>query len=192
MYIMKTIKLKNKIRKTIKRNKRSKKYKMTGGNPTRQSQRGLPQITIRVVTLGRGSPVNPMYNDQTLTEHDINIFVENRIKPGYQIVVLPMPPNESHSILVELTETGVMIVDWGGEKNRTQKIKKWQNYTTFINRLQAKYPVSYYKTDNSINMMACERDHANNGQGGCSEYVHKWIEKYIGQEGKNAILLQDD
>lgn len=166
---------------------------MTGGNPTRQSQRGLPQIRIRVVTLGSGSPVNPTYNDQTLTEKYIKEFVANRIKPGYQIVVLPMPPNESHSILVELTETGVIIVDWGGEINRTQKIKKWKNYTTFIKCLETTYDiVSYYETDESINTMACERSDANRGQGGCSQYVHKWIEKYIGQEGKNAILLEDD
>jgi N-acetyl-gamma-glutamylphosphate reductase len=165
---------------------------MTGGNQTRQSQRGLPQITIRVLTLGRGSPVNPTYNDQTLTETEIKEFVANRIKPGYQIVVLPMPPDESHSIIVEVTKSGIMIVDWGGEINREQKIKKWKNYTTFIKKLQAYYPVSYYETDESINIMACERSDANNGQGGCSQYVHKWIEKYIGQDGKNAILLEDD
>jgi len=185
---MKTIKLKNKIRKTIKRNKRGKK--MTGGNPTRQSQRGLEPITIRVLTLGRGSPVIPTYNHQTLTEDDIEKFVEDKIKPGYQIVVLPMPPDESHSIIVQLTESGIMIVDWGGEKNRRQKIKKWKNYTTFINHLQALYPVSYYETDESIDNLACERSDANNGQGGCSEYVHEWIDKYIGQKGKNAILLE--
>lgn len=179
---MRTIKLKNTIRKTIKRNKRGKKNKMTGGNPTRQSQRGLPQIRIRVVTLGSGSPVNPTYNDQTLTEKYIKEFVANRIKPGYQIVVLPMPPYESHSILVELTETGVIIVDGGGEINRRLTEKKWKNYTTFIKCLETTYNiVSYYKTDKSIDTMACERHDANRGQGGCSQYVHKWIEKYIGQ-----------
>lgn len=192
---MRKIKLKKSSQKNknTKHNKTSKKNKMIGGGPIRQSQRGLPTITIRVVTLGNGSPANPTYNNQTLNKTDIEWVVANKIKPGYQIVCLPMPPNESHSIIVNVSELGVMIVDWGGEINRTMRQPKWKNYTTFIKCLENTYgKVRYYEIDEDIYGNACERYETNHGQGGCSQYVHNWIHKYIGKQGKNAILLKED
>lgn len=157
----------------------------------RRSQRGKPTIEIPVLTLGIGSPVNPTYNNQVLADIEIQSFVENQIKPGYQIVCLPMPPDQSHSIVVHvLNKKNVMIVDWGGAENRNKKQKKWVNYTNFIKCLEKIYgKVSYYEIDNDIYGIACQRYDTNNGQGGCSEYVHNWINKYIGKEGQNAIIF---
>jgi hypothetical protein len=159
----------------------------------RKSQRGKPEIEIPVLTLGKGSPVNSGYNNQVLNNTEIKTFVENQIKPGYQIVCLPMPPDQSHSIIVHvLDDNSVMIVDWGGAENRNKKLIKWKNYTRFIKCLEIKYgkgKVTYYPIDNDIYGIACQRYDTNNGQGGCSEYVHNWIKKYIGQEGQNAIIF---
>jgi hypothetical protein len=118
--------------------------KMIGCVPTRKSQRGLPAITMRVVTLGNGDPTTARYNNQKLNNEDIKTFIENKIKPGCQIVRLPIPPDESHSIIVEVfsdlgaSNVGAMIVDWGGESTRHIKTNKWNNYTTFINCLEKK------------------------------------------------------
>jgi hypothetical protein len=159
----------------------------------RRSQRGKPTIEMPVLTLGIGSPVNPTYNNQVLADIEIKTFVENQIKPGYQIVCLPMPPDQSHSIIAHvLDDNSVMIVDWGGAENRNKKRIKWKNYTRFIKYLEIKYgkdKVRYYPIDNDIYGIACQRYDTNNGQGGCSEYVHNWINKYIGQEGQNAIIF---
>lgn len=195
---MKTEKLNKKMRKTIKRNKRpnktSKKNKMVRGSGSpfeyRRSTRGLEQIEIPVVILGKGNPSQSSYNNQTLEFNEIKNVVDTKIKTGYQIVCFPMPPDESHSIVVEVTELGVKIVDWGGEENRKQKIPKWYNYTTFIKYLEQKYKkVIYYPIDTDIDEIACERFYTNNGQGGCSEYVHNWINKHIVKEQNKAVIF---
>ena len=162
---------------------------------SRRSQRGLKKEEIRVVNLGRGSPESPSYNDQTLSESEIKKFVENKIKPGYQVVCFPMPPDESHSIVLELVPgVGSMITDWGGEETRKpQKTKglkkKWHNYVSFIKCLEKTYgTVSYHPVDKEIDKIANERCETNHGQGGCSEYVDNWIKVYIGK-GENAILF---
>jgi hypothetical protein len=199
---MKTKKLKKNITKKSKthHNKSSKRIKMMGGTKSakessRRSPRGLEIEAISVVNLGRGSPESPSYNDQTLSESQIKKFVETKIKPGYQIVCFPMPPDESHSIVVELVPyVGAMISDWGGEKNRQPKRsakdkKKWHNYIAFIKYLEETYgAVSYYPVDEAIDQIACKRYETNHGQGGCSEYVHNWINVHIGK-GKKAILF---
>ena len=173
---------------------------MIGTNSTikessRRSPRGLEIEPINVVTLGRGSPESGSYNNQTLIKSKIKEFVENKIKPGYQIVCFPMPPDESHSIFVKFDPCiGIMISEWGGEENRkprkTKKDKKkWYNYITFIECLEDTYgEVSYYPVDEEINQIAYKRCEENHGQGGCSEYVHSWLDKHI-CKGKKAILL---
>lgn len=159
----------------------------------RKSQRGLETINIPVVTLGRGTPAQLSYGNQIVSKEVIKEFVANKIKTGYQIVCLPMPPNESHSIIVEVSRLGVKVVDWGGEQNRRAKGTKWQNYTVFVNYLETKYGrVSYYPLDKSIYQIAYKRYKTNHGQGGCSEYVHNWINKYIGEEGKKAFVFTSD
>jgi len=191
--------LNKKIRKNIKHNKSSKMNKMIGCVPTRKSQRGLPAITMRVVTLGNGDPATATYNNQKLNNADIKTFIENKIKPGCQIVRLPIPPDESHSIIVEVfsdlgaSNVGAMIVDWGGESTRHIKTNKWKNYTTFINCLEKKYgKVGYHEIDEGSYETACQRYETNHGQGGCSQYVENWIYKYIGKEGTYAIIHKDD
>lgn len=162
----------------------------------RKSTRGLPQETIRILTLGIGDPTTAGYNNQILTKEYIQSFVDNEIKDGYQIVLFPMPPDESHSILVNLDNNteSIMISEWGGKDHRNIRDKKWKNYTTFIKCLETRFggydSVNYHENDIEINDRACERAKKNNGQGGCSEYVHKWIEKYIGK-GEKAILFEE-
>ncbi len=186
---MRKTKLKKTLRKNRNHNKTSKKKKMIGGNPPRRSQRGLPTIEIPVVTLGTGSPVNNTYNNQTLDEEQIKSVVNEKIKIGYQIVSLPMPPDQSHSIIVEVSELGVMIIDWGGEGNRMMDSPKWENYTRFIQLLENKYGnIRYAEIDKDIYKKAYNRHKTNRGQGGCSEYVHNWINKYIGEEGTIGII----
>lgn len=207
---MRTVKLNRKIRKNKRYNKTSKRNKMirTGGNKRsrvnlstvesqRKSTRGLPQETIHILTLGIGDPTTAGYNNQILTKEYIQSFVDNEIKYGYQIVLFPMPPDESHSILVNLDNNteSIMISEWGGEGHRNIPYtnKKWKNYTTFISCLENKFGdgnVNYYENDDEINERACKRSEKNNGQGGCSEYVHKWIEKYIGK-GEKAIIFEE-
>jgi hypothetical protein len=179
---------------------------MKGGDETtRKSSRGLPSIEIRTLYLGAGTPVIPGYNKQILTKEYIEQFIADKIKPGLQLVCLPMPsisskPSESHSILVEVNEsnTEVMIVDWAGETAENTKNKEWRNYTKFIKCLREKYgTLNYYEIDNDVYESAMVRCIANNMQGGCSQYVHNWIKKHIAKEdnkgkAKNAILLIED
>ena len=140
--------------------------------------------------MGNGDPTKSTYNNQKLAPKYIEDFVNNQIKIGNQIVILPMPPNESHSILVTVTKSGVKIVDWGGEANRIQKSEKWKNYKNFIAQLETKYgkkKVTYEPDDPESNILACKRHTDNNGQGGCSEYVHNWIDTHIGKK-KSTIF----
>jgi hypothetical protein len=157
----------------------------------RKSTRGLPIIELNVVIAGRGNPTTIQYGKQILTDKQIEESVD-KIKEagggggGYQIVCLPMPPDESHSIVVDMTQDGVvMIADWGGEKNRSLKSKKWVNYVKFIHHLERAFIdrcVKYYPIDDELFERAYERCEENHGQGGCSAYVHSWIEKYIAKE----------
>jgi hypothetical protein len=158
---------------------------------SKKSTRSLPKENIRVVTLGRGNPAVPGYNKQTLTRCEIETFVNDKIRFGYQIVCLPMPPDESHSFVVQLSKSGdVMISDFGGEKSRYIKSHKWKNYTTFIHLLEIKYRhLKYYSLDLEISEISYKRYKANNGQGRCSEYVHYWIEKYIGKNEKAILFI---
>jgi hypothetical protein len=212
---MRTIKLKRKIRKNIKRNKTSRKNKMIRGGssiiktpayksvrrsikpsikneqtPSRKpSTRGLPIEILPVVILGKGDPTSYSYNDQILDEFYIKNIVDEKIKPGYQLVTFPMPPSESHSIIVNVSDSIVKIVDWNGQNGRTTTEPKWINYKKFIDYLEEKYgTLTYYPIDGDSKDAADCRYNKNNGQGGCSEYVHTWIEKYIGENGKKAVL----
>ena len=170
--------------------KRSRSASRSKDKPVRKSSRGLLEENINVVVMGKGDPTKSTYNEQELTPKDIEDFVNKQIKRGNQIVILPMPPDESHSILVMVLKSSVKIVDWGGETNRTQKSKKWKNYKKFIEQLEIKYGkenVTYEPNDPESNILACKRHSHNNGQGGCSEYVHNWINTHIGKE-KSTIF----
>jgi hypothetical protein len=200
---MKTIKLKKKPAKRDKRTIKSSK-KMIGGTVSkllkkksvksvRHSQRlAYTDIEeIPVLILGSGGPEQPTYGNQVLTESVIKKFVDENIIVGYQIVCLPMPPDESHSIVVNLVpRSGVKIVDWGGEANQTEKDAKWKNYTKFINYLKKKYKtLSYEPIDPDIDKIADDRCEINHGQGGCSEYVHNWLKKHFHEENKGVIFI---
>jgi len=174
-----------------------------GVPPTRKSKRGLDAVYLPVLTLGKGDPAVPTYNDQMLTKDVIIEFIANKIKPGYQIVTLPMPPVESHSIIVHVSDSIVKIVDWGGENARLPKLNeegkidkvetiKWKNYVTFVNCLEEKYDtnVSYYPVEEDIDQMACDREKKNHGQGGCSEYVDNWAKRFLGENDTKAVLLE--
>ena len=170
--------------------KRSRSASRSPDKQVRKSRRGLPEEKINVLVMGTGGPTKYTYNDQTLTPKYIEDFVDNQIDIGNQIVILPMPPNESHSILVMVTKSGVKIVDWGGETNRNQKSPKWKNYKNFIDKLEKTYGkenVTYEPNEPESNILACKRHTDNNGQGGCSEYVHNWINTHIGN-GKSIIF----
>lgn len=173
--------------------------------PTRKSKRGLETENIPVLIVGNGNPTQPTYSKQSLSEDYIMKFVMKEINTGYQIVCLPMPPVESHSIIVHVSDSNVKIVDWGGENARLPKVIKksgkidedatfkWQNYVTFVNCLEKKYDtkVSYYPVEEDLYQVACDRYKKNDGQGGCSEYVHNWINKHIGEERNKAIIFYE-
>lgn len=166
--------------------KPSTKNKQT---PERKSTRGLPTEILPVVILGKGDPTSYSYNDQILDEFYIKNIVDEKIKPGYQLVTFPMPPSESHSIIVNVSDSIVKIVGWNGQNGRTTTDPKWINYKNFINYLEETYGTStYYPIDDDIKEEAVVRYNNNNGQGGCSEYVHRWIERYLGEDGKKAVL----
>jgi hypothetical protein len=196
---------KSKSRKTKKIRRNKKKGGMISTPTPRRSTRKLPPLIINVLNLGNGSPESPNYGNKIIDEDEIITFVKTKIDTGYQLVCLPMPPfesipAESHSIIVKLSEDkdDVMIVDWGGEQNRYRSGEEgphWINYITLINNLEKEYhKLEYYDINNvddeDIYKLAKQRCHDNNGQGGCSEYVHNWIIKYIGQ-GKNSILFKN-
>lgn len=229
-----TIKLKKKLQKNIRQNKTSKN-KMIGGNKKRKdgeekakiirsSERGLPTLTIPVIYLGKGDPTTASYNNQNFGDEDKKDIIPQaveKIQLGYQIVCIPMPPHESHSIIVNMvSDNSVKIVDWGGNqiekqdeiKNRINEIinekqekiskkklekledeqeklekivKKWYNYTTFINSLKSKFVrLEYEPKDEDADIQACIRYNTNKGQGGCSEYVHNWLELHVGKDNE--------
>jgi len=201
-------KLKTNLRKTVTRNKSSKSSKMTGG--TRKSTRGKPITWIPSLTLGTGSPANfQTYNKQLLTKKDIKDFVEKKIKEGYQQVAMPMPPDESHSIIVHVVEVDgeksiVKIVDWGGKKNKTRKepktdptinggkkFDKWFNYTTFIKCLEENYKVKveYVEINHEEDIYKNAICRYERGRGGCSEYLDGWVKQNLTDNGKVAVLL---
>lgn len=173
-----------------------------GMPPTRKSKRGLDAVYLPVLTLGKGDPSVPTYNDQMLSKDVIIEFIANKIKPGYQIVTFPMPPVESHSIIVHVSDSFVKIVDKNGESSRLPKLIKkkidedatikWKNYVTFVNCLEQKYDtkVSYYPVEEDIHQMACDREKKNDGQGGCSEYVDNWAKRHLGENDTKAVLLE--
>jgi len=172
--------------------KRSRSASRNLESQVRKSSRNLPEENINVVIMGKGDPTQSTYNNQELTIQEIEDIVNNKIKRVNQIVILPMPPNESHSILVMVTKSDVKIVDWGGETNRNQKSPQWKNYINFIKELEKKYGkenVTYEPNDPESNILACKRHSDNNGQGGCSEYVHNWIDRHIGN-GKSIIFTR--
>ena len=196
IFYMKTIKLK-KTKKTKKNKTSRRKMKGAGKRPREETPiksflkrifRSSSSITIRDITLGRGEPTSPVYGNQDLSEDQIKEFVEKKIQIGYQKVNIPMPPDEGHNIMVELTSSGnVKILEWNNEtdvlKHRTKPgdKRKWNNYMTLIKILTEKYgKVIFYEVDKEIDQHAQCRHDTNNGQGGCSEYVDLWIKKHIG------------
>ena len=103
-------------------------------------------------------------------------FVE-KMKDVPQIVNIPTPP-ENHAIFINFTDTnGVMISDWGGNKNRFIKKKQWIYYHELIKCLEKKYKdVKYYKVDPELYKMANAK-HTSCRHGGCSEYLDLWLNK---------------
>lgn len=230
--------------KKNKRQNRTSKNKMIGGNTKRnndeinesdesdkiikRSKRGLPTLTIPVIYLGKGTPITQKYNKQNFgdkgKEHFISEGLE-KIKPGYQIVCIPMPPHESHSIIVNRgVNDSIKIVEWGGNQMKRQDeikdrineiikekqkkiskknlkeleeeqaeleetVKKWYNYTLFINSLISKFgEVEYEPKDEAADIQACIRFDTDNGHGGCSEYVHNWLELHLGKDDEGEKI----
>lgn len=199
---------------SIKKGRKSRKSRKSimqstrkGGNPlkrksshpnTSQSRRfsvrqyiregKIQEIHIPTATLGVGDPTRTTYGRQQLTMDVIETFVHEKIKPGYNIVCLPTPPDDSHTIVVHITDDNrIMIVNWDGEIDRTtiNKTKankmKWKNYFMLIDCLTRVYgDITYYEVDESVYALALQRHERNNGQGGCSEYVEQWLKKHVG------------
>jgi len=182
----------------------------------RKSTRGKQIEWIPSLTLGLGSPANEGYNKQLLTEDVIQKFVNEKLKEGYQQVAMPMPPDESHSIIVYVEKVKVdgekvevdgeksivKIVDWGGIKNKTRKelkiyptindghiFNKWFNYTTFIKCLEKKYSVEYVEIDEEEDIYTQAYNRYEKGLGGCSEYLDGWVKQNLTDNGKVAVLL---
>jgi hypothetical protein len=177
----------------------------TSENIIRRSSRHQKEIYIRTLSLVSGEPASPSYGvDRKVDDKHISDFVEKKIKPGYQWVFLPTDP-QSHSILVNVSKTlshptkkeGVEIVDWGGDKNRylgetvsknrrrrkeQEKIyKQWKYYTKLIHEIERQHgPVTYIKVDDDLYQQAKKESDRKNGQGGCSDYLHRWIPNYMG------------
>lgn len=103
-------------------------------------------------------------------------FVE-KMKNVPQILNIPTPP-ENHAIFINFTDTnGVMISDWGGNKNRFIKIKQWKYYHELIKCLEKKYKdVKYYEVDQELYDIAYAK-HTSCRHGGCSEYLDLWLDK---------------
>lgn len=184
----------------------------------RQSKRGKPTIIIPVRTLGTGQPTTSGYGHQELDEDTIREFVNNTIGSGPQVVSLPTPPESHSIFVNVDENNNVMISDWGGKKNRmlginppiqtSKKGKKgkkgnkskdfveelklynqFRQYSILINCLEEKYNnVSYYPVDHTIYDIANIKHNACNGQGGCSTYMHLWIDKHY---SPNAVLYLD-
>lgn len=151
---------------------------------------------------------NANYPYKEFTQEQINTFVNN-LTDGPQVISLPTPP-DSHSIFVNIIplEDGtkkVMISDWNGEaprflgktqpKNKKEKdaIKQWKYYTMLIKALENKYRtqnVEYYPKDDKLAAEADDKNTKCNNQGGCSEYMYRWIEHKIIPRGHIPIYSQ--
>jgi hypothetical protein len=211
-----TIKLKKKIRKNnIKKNRKSRK--MIGGGEKREysesdkfnkrSTRSSGQ-SFEIVQRVLGNIfdlTNANYPYKEFTQEQIDTFVDN-LTDGPQVISLPTPP-DSHSIFVNIImEHGkktVMISDWNGEaprflgktqpKNKKEAIEQWKYYTMLIQALEQKYGiknVKYYPKDETLAAEADDKNTKCNNQGGCSEYMYKWIEHKIIPTGYMPIYSQ--
>jgi hypothetical protein len=148
---------------------------------------------IPMVELLSRAPKGYISNIPLLNEEDLRRKIKEEIKPGPQFVTVAVSP-KTHTILVNITNEKIYIVDWNGEDVQHLGLKyidneanedydeNWKNYSQAIQLIQEKYgnrPVEYYPVDEELYDKADKKAEAGGG-GGCAEYVYEWADRYSG------------
>jgi hypothetical protein len=112
----------------------------------------------------------------------IKEFVKTQIKPGPQLVTLPVG-GMSHIILVDVQPDKIMISDWRGRKFIDGENPSYENYKQLMSELETKYGVSvqFYFLDPVLLEGAEEKSISLGKRGGCSEYAYAWSDLYYKQ-----------
>jgi hypothetical protein len=146
-----------------------------------------------MVELLSRAPKGYISNIPLLNEEDLRRKIKEEIKPGPQFVTVAVSP-KTHTILVNITNEKIYIVDWNGKDVQTLGLEyvngktnedydeDWKNYSQAIQLIQEKYPeknVEYYPVDEELYDKADKKAEAGGG-GGCAEYVYEWADRYSG------------
>lgn len=198
-----------------KSGKSQKKTKRTRGG-TNTKKRSLerspqPRKSVRlsgnqtVLTKSLGPVPIGTYKSSTnknISKGKIEEFIKNNITYGPQIVSLPVP-DQRHAFIVDIQRDGnIIIVDWGGEKNKTRGIEpkpgkpkghyniNWTTYSNFMLLLEEKFNknIVYANIDTDLERDADKKDCLVNG-GGCSHYAYAYAKKYYEQKNPNHSAI---
>jgi hypothetical protein len=198
--------------KKIGKGIRSRKMNITkkGGTPTKKSTHAKVVKSIRSTRSSRKLPDTLFLNDNLegkghTSDENIQDFIHNKLKKsGPQIVNIPVPP-ETHAILidVQVDNKKVKISDWGGQRNiydyDEEEKERWKTYFSFILHLEEYFkvffncppginPVEFFKVDKLLYKIAYnehisrKNETCQGGQGGCSNYIYNWEQKYCDEE----------
>jgi hypothetical protein len=168
---------------------------------TRKSVRLSGNQTVETKVLG---PVPMAYESSTnknIPYDEISDFIDDNIEDGPQIVSLPVP-KQRHAFIVDIQPDNIIIVDWGGETNKTRGLRKingiknkaykqnWTTYSNFMLLLEKKFgkKIVYADLDTELADDANEKNCDVNG-GGCSDYAYAYAKKYYEQKNPNHYTI---
>lgn len=176
-------------KKSVKRS--LEKSRSRSRSQTLTKRKRLP--TIETVSLGKIPASYTSDTNKPVSDEDLDNFVRNEIKPGPQIVSIPIYP-QRHAFLVDIQKDKIMASDWGGAKNKIRGIpmingkknkiydKDWKQYSELFLKLESIHglPVVFYDVDPEIYKIANDSYIKCNG-GGCSHYIYAWVKKHYPQ-----------
>jgi len=164
-------------------------------------------LPIEALILGGGEPASDTYGSKIITSADIQALV-NQIKVGeIYFITIPMPPGESHSIIVCRRPEVVNIIDWNGgitesgiltrylgsDKKADKETKiKWSYYTNLINCLQKEFcvPIRFLPVDTKSAIYEAAKSKCTiTRMGGCAEYNYGWLDTYVGRRNYRLLGL---
>ena len=180
---------KKSVKRQLEKSSRSRSQTRTTNSITKRKR--LP--TIETISLGKIPSSYTSDTNKPVSDIDLANFVRNEIKPGPQIVSIPIYP-QRHAFLVDIQSDKIMVSDWGGAKNKIRGIpmingkknqiydKNWKQYSELFLQLEKfrGLPVEFYDVDPEIYKIANESYIKCNG-GGCSHYIYAWVKKHYPQ-----------
>lgn len=175
-------------KKSVKRSieKSRSRSRITTNSITKRKR--LPSLVT--VSLGKIPASYTSDTNKPVSDADLDNFVRNEIKPGPQIVSIPIYP-QRHAFLVDIQKDKIMASDWGGDENKTRGIplingkknknydKNWKQYSELFLKLESIHglPVVFYDVDKEIYDNAYDSYIKCDG-GGCSHYIYAWVKKH--------------